>query len=340
MKAAVYHAPYNVTGEEVEKPKAGAGEILVKMKACGICGSDLHTYRLGLYTEAITKAVPQGFIPGHEFAGDVVEVGEGVEGIAVGERVMAITMGAMAEYVVVTPAMLNFTVYKLSPEISYEEAATLEPLATSLHCTKLGKPANGEQVVILGAGIIGLGIVQCLKAMGVNLKKLIVADVAENRLEMAKKLGATDVINVSKVNFVEKVTELVGTVPLAFFPTVTTPAVDLAYDAVGYIKDNPAPPAIEQALNVVREWGRIVVVGAYEAPVTAELSGLFAKQINIQGSYAYNLPDEMIECIEFIRSKKIDRNVLITHTFPLDQAKEAYDTQDKAGKSVKVVFKA
>ncbi len=340
MKAAVYHAPYNVTGEEVEKPKAGAGEILVKMKACGICGSDLHTYRLGLFTEEITKEVPQGRIPGHEFAGDVVEVGEGVEGIAVGDRVMALAMGGMAEYVVVSPAMLNFTVYKLPPEVSYEDAATLEPLCTSLHCTKLGKPANGEQIVVFGAGIIGLGIVQCLKALGVEPKKLIVADVAENRLEMAKKLGATDVINVGKVNFVEKATELVGTIPLAFFPTQTTPGVDLAYDAVGYIKDNPNPPAIEQALNVVREWGRIVVVGAYEAPVTADLTGLFAKQINVQGSYAYTLPDEVLEGLELIRARKVDRSVLITHTFPLDQAKEAFDTQDNAGKSVKVVFKA
>jgi len=339
MKAAIFHGPYNVTSEEVDKPRAGPGEILVKMKACGICGSDLHTYRLGLFREEITKAVPQGRIPGHEFAGDVVEVGEGVEGISVGDRVMALAIGGMAEFVVVTPAILNFTVYKLPPEVSYDEAATLEPLATSLHCTKLGKPANGEQVVVFGAGIIGLGIVQCLKAMGTNLKKLIVADVAENRLEMAKKLGATDVINVSKVNFVEKVTELVGTSTIALIPTLTTPSVDLVYDAVGYIKDNPAPPAIEQALNVVREWGRVVVVGAYEAPVTVDLTGLFAKQVTIQGSYAHDIPDDVHEALELIRDRKVDRNALITQEFPLDQAKEAYDTQDKAGKSVKVIFK-
>jgi len=340
MKAAVYHAPYNVTGEEVEKPQAGPGEILVKMKACGICGSDLHTYRLGLFQDEITKAVPQGRIPGHEFAGDVVEVGAGVEGISVGDRVMALAVGGMAEYVVITPAALNLTVYKLPPEVSYEEAATLEPMATSLHCAKLGTPVNGEQVVIFGAGIIGLGILQSLKALGVDLKKIIVADMADNRLEMARKLGATDVINVGKVDFAEKVMELAGPAPpILLLPLVTSPNVDLVYDAVGYIKDNPAPPALEQALNVTREWGRIVVVGVYEGPMMLDPMAMVAKQIKIQGSYAYNLPDELLEALELIRAKKVDRNALITHVFPLEKAKEAFETQANTGASVKVIFK-
>jgi threonine dehydrogenase-like Zn-dependent dehydrogenase len=253
---------------------------------------------------------------------------------------MALAAGGMAEYVVVTPAVLNFTVYKLPPEVSYEEAATLEPMATSLHCTKLGAPANGEQVVVFGAGIIGLGIIQCLKAMGVDLKKLIVADVADNRLEMAKKLGATDVINVSKTDLVEKVMVLAGPAPpILLLPTVTSPNVDLVYDAVGYIKDNTAPPVLEQALNITREWGRIAVVGVYEGPIMLDPMAMVAKQIKIQGSYAYNLPDELLEALELIRAKKVDRNALITHVFPLEKAKEAFETQANAGASVKVIFK-
>ena len=90
---------------------------------------------------------------------------------------------------------------------------------------------------------------------------------------------------------------------------------------------------------MVREWGRVVVVGAYEAPVTVDLTGLFAKQVTIQGSYAHDIPDDVHEALELIRDRKVDRNALITQEFPLDQAKEAYDTQDKAGKSVKVIFK-
>jgi threonine dehydrogenase-like Zn-dependent dehydrogenase len=340
MKAAVYHAPYNVTGEEVEKPQAGPMEILIKVKACGICGSDLHTYRLGLFTEEITKAVPQGRIPGHEFSGDVVEVGPGVEGIEVGDRVAALTWGAMAEYAIVTPAILNFLVYKLAPEVGYEEAATTEPLANSLHAARMGTPANGEQVVIFGAGIIGLGIIQCIKALGVDLQKLIVVDTSEKRLEVAKRLGATDVINPTQVNVIEKITEIVGTVPMMYAPTVQIPAVDLVYDAVGSVKESKAPPVIEQALVLAREHGRIVVVGAFEIPVTVDLNLLITKQVKIFGSFAFKLPEEFMEALDLIRAKKVDRNILISHEFPFEKAKEAFETQAKSGESVKVIFKA
>ena len=339
MKAAVYHGPYDMTGEDVEKPQAGPMDILVKVKACGICGSDLHTYKLGLFPE-ITKEVPQGRIPGHEFSGDVAEVGPGVEGIEVGDRVTALAMGAMAEYVIVTPAILNFLVFKLAPGVGYEEAATNEPLATSLHAAKMGKPTNGEQAVIFGAGIIGLGIIQCIKAMGVELKKLIVVDMSEKRLEVAKKLGATDVINLTKVNVIEKIMEIAGTVPMRFAPTVLLPDIDLVYDAVGYIKGSTAPPVIETALMITREGGRIVVVGAFEAPVTVDLNPLFSKEVKIFGSFGYEIPGEFMEALELIREKKVDRNVLISHEFPFEKAKEAYETQAKAEESVKVIFKA
>jgi len=337
MKAAVFHGPRNISTEEVEIPRVGPLEILVRVKATGICGSDLHTYKLGIFPEW-SKAIPEGLLMGHEFAGDVVEIGPGVEEINVGDRVTAVAVGALAEYVLVTPALLNFLVYKLPPEVSYEEAATVEPLATSLHATKLGAPANGETVVVFGAGIIGLGIVQSLKAMGVDLKRLIVVDVSDFRLEVARKLGATDVVNAGKVDPVEKITELVGTIPFMFQPQILTPAVDVVYDAVGYIQDNPAPPAVEKALALVREYGRLVLVGAHEAPVTVYLQTVVLKQLKICGSFAY-LPDDILEGIEYIRAGKMDRKSLVTHTFPLDKAKEAFETQLKTGESVKVIFK-
>ena len=336
MKAAVFHGPRNVTTQDVEIPKVGPLEILVKVKACGICGSDLHTYKLGIFREW-SKEIPQGLLMGHEFGGDVAEVGPGVEGIDVGDRVTAIAFGAMAEYVLVTPALLNFLVYKLPPEVSYEEAATMEPLATSIHATKLGAPANGETVVIIGSGIIGLGIVQSLRAMGVELKKLIVVDVSDFRLEVARKLGATDVVNAGKVDPVEKITELVGTIPFMFQPQILAPAVDVVYDAVGYIKDNPAPPAVGTALELVREFGRLVLVGAHEAPVSVYLQPAVLKQVRINGSFAY-MPEDIIEGLEYMRTGKIDRKSLITHTFPIDKAKEAFETQLITGESVKVVL--
>ena len=337
MKAAVFHGPRDVRFQEVEKPQAGPLEILVKVRASGICGSDLHTYKLGMFPEW-SKTIPEGLLMGHEFAGEVVELGTGVEGIAVGDRVTAIAVGAMAEYVLVTPALLNFLVYKLPPEVSYEEVATLEPLATSLHATKLGSPAKGETVVVIGAGIIGLGIVQSLKAMGLELKKLIVADVSDFRLEMAKRLGATDVVNVSQVDLVEKITEIAGILPFMFQPQILAPAVDVVYDAVGYIKDNPAPPAVTKALEIVREHGRLVLVGAHEAPVSVYLQTAVLKQLKIFGSFAY-LPDDIIEGLEYIRNGRIDRKSLVTHTFPLEKAQDAFETQLNTREAVKVVFK-
>ncbi len=339
MKAAVLRGPYDAAGLEVEKPQAGPGEILIKVKACGICGSDLHTYKLGLFPE-ISKEVPQGRIPGHEFAGDVVEVGPGVEGIAVGDRVTALTMGAMAEYVIVSPAVPDFLVFKLPPEVGYEEAATNEPLATSLHAAKMGAPANGEQAVIFGAGIIGLGIIQCIKAMGVQLQTLIVVDTSEKRLAMAKTLGATHVINAAQGNVIEKITEIVGTTPNAFTPTVLVPNVDLIFDAVGYIKERQGQAVFEQALILAREHGRIVVVGAFEAPVTVDLNPLFGKQLKVFGSLGYDIPAEFMEALEILRAKKVDRKILISHEFPFEKAKEAFETQAKSGESVKVIFKA
>jgi 2-desacetyl-2-hydroxyethyl bacteriochlorophyllide A dehydrogenase len=337
MKAAVFHGPRDVVVEEVQKPQAGPLEILVKVKASGICGSDLHTYKLGIFPEW-SKAIPEGLIMGHEFGGDVVEVGPGVEGIAVGDRVTAVASGAMAEYVIVTPALLDFLVYKLPPGVSYEEAATVEPLATSLHATKLGAPANGETVVIIGAGIIGLGIVQSLKAMGLELKKIIVVDVSDYRLEVAKKLGATDVVNIRTTDPVERVAEIAGTLPFMFQPEIIAPAVDVVYDAVGFIKDNPAPPAIDRALSFVREHGRVVLVGAHEDALSVNLQRAVLKQLKIFGSFAY-LPDDIIEGIEYIRTDKIDRKSLVTHTFPLEKAREAFETQLITGESVKVVFR-
>jgi 2-desacetyl-2-hydroxyethyl bacteriochlorophyllide A dehydrogenase len=340
VKAAVLRGPYDAAGLEVEKPQAGPGKILIKVKACGICGSDLHTYKLGLFPE-ITKEVPQGRIPGHEFSGDVVEVGPDVQGIEVGDRVTAIGIwGGMAEYVTAAPALLNLLIYKLSPEIGYEEAATTEPLATSLHAAKMGKPANGEQAVIFGAGIIGLGIIQCIKALGVALKKLIVVDTSDKRLEMAKKLGATDVINLTKVDVVEKIAEVAGTVPMRFVPTVLLPDVDVVYDAVGYVKGSTAPPVVDTALKITKEGARIVVVGAFEAPVTVDLNPLFGKEVKIFGSFGFEIPGEYMEALDLIREKKVDRNVLISHTFPFEKAKEAFETQVNTGESVKVIFKA
>jgi (R,R)-butanediol dehydrogenase/meso-butanediol dehydrogenase/diacetyl reductase len=338
MKAACYHGPMNITTEELEKPKIESYEILVKVKVCGICGSDLHMYKLGLFNEALCRQTKKGGIPGHEFSGEVVEVGSHVQGFAVGDRVAAIFHGGMAEYAPV-PVLPGLTVIKLPPEVEFEEAATLEPLANSLHAAMKANPAKGENAVVFGAGIIGLGVIQCLKALEVNLNKLLSVDVSDRRLELAKQLGADEIINASVDDTVEKAKELTGSTPMLVAPTEFTANVDIVYDCVGYIKDRPEPQVIQQAINMVREFtGRIVIHGAFEDSVTLDLMPLVAKQANIFGSFGFS-PEELAQALELIRTKRVDRQCLISHEFSLDKASEAFATQLRVEDSVKVIVK-
>ena len=338
MKAAVFYGPRDVRVEEVEMPKIQDNEILVKVKACGICGSDLHMYKQGLFIDTLCRPLKKGGIPGHEFSGDVVKVGKKVRKIKEGDRVAAISNGAMAEYIPV-PYVRGFTVHKLPPEVSYEEAATLEPLANSFHATLKANPSKGENIVIFGIGAIGLGIIQCLKALELEINKIIAVDISDSRLELARQLGVDGVINANKDDPFEKIVDFVGSIPLTIIPTISIPKVDIAYDCVGYIKDFPGNPVIQQAINIVRDFkGRVIVHGLFEKNVTLDLQPLVGKQISIIGSYGC-LPSEIKQAIELIQLKKIDRSKIISHEFPLDQAKKAFETQCNINESIKVLIK-
>jgi len=338
MKAAVFYGPRDIRTEEVEKPGIEDNEILVKVKACGICGSDLHMYKLGLFSELLCRQLKKGGIPGHEFSGEVAKVGKKVRRLKEGDRVAAIYNGGMAEFTPV-PVFQGFNVHTLLPEVSYEEAATLEPLANSVHAALRANPSKGENAVIFGAGAIGLGIIQYLKALEVGLNKLIVVDISDYRLKVAKQLGADEVINASVDVPNEKILEFVGSVPLMFLPTITTPAVDIVYDCVGYIKEHPGTPVIQQAINMVRELrGRVLVHGMFEENVNLDLLPMVGKQVNVIGSFGFT-PSDIKQALELIQSKKIDRSKIISHELPLDQAKEGFETQCNVNESVKVLIK-
>lgn len=338
MRAAVFHGARDVRTVEVPKPAIKANQILVRVKACGICGSDLHMYKLGLFSEMLCQETPGGGIPGHEFAGEVAEVGSLVEGVEVGERVAAFAMGGMAEYVPVT-VIPGFNVQPIPDEISDDEAATLEPLANSLHAALKGNPSRDENAVVFGAGIIGLGIVQCLRALEVDLEKLVVVDVSDRRLGVARDLGADATINAAREAPDGRLRELLGTAPMRFAPGLSTPAVDIVYDCVGYVRDRPEPQVIEQALALVKPGtGRIVVHGVFEAEVTLNLMPMVGKEVSILGSYGFQ-PPEVGQSIELMRTRKVGREGLISHRFPLDRAREAFETACAVEESVKVLLK-
>ncbi|MHA2035765.1 MAG: zinc-dependent alcohol dehydrogenase [Promethearchaeota archaeon] len=338
MKAAVYHGPRDIRTEEVEDPNILDDQILINVKACGICGSDLHLYKWDLYAEGLIRPLEKGGIPGHEFSGVVEKVGSKVSGINEGDRVVAITYGGMAEYVPVT-VNPGFNVFQLPSEVTFEEAATLEPLSNSYHAMMKGNPAKGENTVIFGAGTIGLGIIQCLKAFDVDTNKNIVIDFSDYRLNIAKQLGADGVINIGKQDPYEEIVRFVGSSPLLRNPEVTIPNVDIIYDCVGYMKEFEDSIALQQAFNLIRpSTGRIVVHGLFEDKVSLDLLLMVWKQIAILGSFAFT-PEEVEKCLELLRTKKIDQSKIITHKFPLDKAKEAFETQCNIEESIKVLIK-
>ena len=221
MKAAVMHGAMDIRTDIVPDPVLEPHGVIIKVKACGICGSDLHVY----------KRDEKGTIFGHEFSGDVVEVGAQVKDITPGMRVTAVGFkpcgecfwckqgkghrcsnmallgyqfpGAMAEYVHVPFAALGRTVFPLPEELSYEEAASVEPLSISYFSVNRAQPKENESIAVIGLGVIGLYAVQVLKSMGVE--KIVASGRRWSRLEAAKKCGADVVIDAAKDDIVPAV---------------------------------------------------------------------------------------------------------------------------------------
>jgi len=339
MKAAIFHSPGNITTEAADKPLIGPSDILVKVESCCICGSDLHMYKLGLFVDNLCRISNAGPIPGHEFSGVVAEVGSKVKGLSKGDRVAAFANGGMAEYVPIRPAFSGMNVFKIPAEISFNEAATLEPLANSIHAAKKGRPAEGENAVVFGAGIIGLGVIQALKILDFGLNRIVAVDVSDKRLEMAACVGADDLVNAGRDDVYARVQALLGVDENFGRPEIRFPKADIVYDCVGYIQDRPEPPVLQQAIMIARpRTGRIVVHGVFEAPLTLDFSIPVFKQLQIIGSFAME-PSDTIEAIELMRSKKVDREALISHEFSLDKTSEAFEMSCTVENSIKVLIR-
>ena len=333
MKAAVFHGSRDIRVEEVETPRLEAGDILIRIRACGICGSDLHTYKYGLFLD-LSGLVNSKRILGHEFSGEIAEVNGQVEGLRVGDRVVTSQSGGNAEYLKI-PAERTLSILPIPPEVSYEEAATNEPLACSLHAVNLASPRDNETIVILGTGIIGLGILQVLKA--VCSAKVIVGDLSDKRLAMARKLGADILINARREDPYQKVLEITGATTIRVLPEPFA-HVDTVFDCAGVSADYAGTPALWDALRIVKENGKVVPVALFEKPLEINPNIIVRKGIKLLGSWGC-LPEEFVQSFGLIRSGKVDRKPLITHEFPLDKAKEAYETQLKTEEAIKVLLK-
>jgi L-iditol 2-dehydrogenase len=285
MKVAMYYDIEIVRVEEHDIPKVGPGEVLVKNKIALTCGTDVKTFLRGhpLFVP------PTAF--GHEAAGEIVEVGPGVEKFKVGDRVVAhnsapcnacsyckvgqnslcednlFNSGAFAEYQKIPARIVRQNMFKISPEISFEDAALLEPLTCAVYGADESNIQFGDVVVVNGAGPLGLMLIRMAYLRGA---KVIATDLSPVRLEMAKKLGAKHVINVSEVeNQVKAVREL------------TDHGADVVIDATGL------PEIWEMCVEMVRKGGLVNWFGGAKpgTKVTLDTKLIHYSQITVKGVF-------------------------------------------------------
>ena len=324
MKAAVQYGLRDIRVEEVETPKLAPGEVLLRVRACGICGTDLHQYKLNMYPELGIPA-GAGIILGHEFSGEVAQLGDGVEGLKVGDRVISSARGGNAEYIRI-PAASRPLIIPFPDSMSFEEGA--------LHSVNLANPKDDETIVVLGMGLIGMGVLQVLKA--VCKARIVAVDVSEKRLNMAKQIGADIVVDAGKINPYEYMLKMTGSTKIPYLEYPVS-GVDTVFDCAGQSADAKGQPPLWQAWQMVKQNGKVVEVALFEKSCNLDLNIITRKGICLFGSWAWST-QEFSSALELIKTGKVDRKPLITHTFPLDEAKQAYETQLNSREAIKVVI--
>ncbi len=326
MKALVYHGPRDLRYEEVATPAPKNGEVLVKVRAVSICGSDLSGYKGG----SAMRVAP--LIMGHEFSGEIAVLGQGVTGMKVGDRVGVVTNlycgkcqdckdgldnvcdnryiigttmkagsynGAMADYVL-APAE---KIMPLPAHVSFNACAMVEPLSISLRATKHLGDIKGKTVAVFGSGPIGLMGIMCLKAFGAA--KIIAIDVLDNRLAMAKKCGATDGIN-SKGEVQAEVRKLTGGL-----------GVDIVFDAAG------VPATVNTGIEIVRNGGTMMLVGMASPKMEIEYKHAVVKELKLLTSYMYTT--EMREGLQMIIDGKLDVRQMVTSVLPMSDGPRIFE---------------
>ena len=319
MKALLLSKYRQLELTQTADPKIAADEVLIRVEACGICGSDVHGY-----DGSSGRRIPP-IVMGHEAAGTIVEVGLEVRGLQAGDRVTLDSTvycgqcpnclrgqinlcdqrqvlgvscgeyrraGAFAEFVA-APARI---VHKLPDSISFPEASMLEAVAVAMHAVSLAEAPPDGSALVIGAGTIGLLILQALRAAGYS--RVFITDVDDTRLKLAKDLGATETI-LADANTLDRISKLTsGT------------GADVALEAVGRTE------TIKSAISSVRKGGTVVLVGNISPEVTIPLQAVVSRQIRLQGSCASS--GEYPRAIELMAKGAINVKPLISAIAPLE----------------------
>jgi len=332
MRVLNIHGVGDVRLDPREAPEAGERDVVVEVKACGICGSDLSYIKLG----GINR--PEGGVTpiGHEAAGEVVAVGNKVTGVSVGQRVIINPMetstyignggpeGAFSDAVRVGDARLGEGLLPIPEGVPYEVAALAEPLAVALHGVNQAEVKPGDKVVVFGCGPIGLGMVLWLVDRGVT--DVVALDLAQERLERALALGARAVINPARENVKARLTELHGPASVMGRAAVAT---DVYLDAAG------APNILRDVIAMAKHKARLVVTAVYMRPVEIDLGAMLTTEMIITTAVAY--PTEMPEVVAALPRLKGKAETLISHRYRFDDVIEALGIAGTA-KSAKVMI--
>lgn len=342
MKVSVMTGIRKVVTEEREIPSIGENDVLIKVMDCGVCGSDIHYYEHGRIGDFV---VEKPMILGHECAGEIVETGKNVTNVKVGDKVAVEPGytcgkcefckkglynlcpdvvflatppydGAFAEYLKYPSDM----VFKLPDNMDTVEGALLEPFCVGLHAVRQSEGKMGDSAVILGSGCIGLCTLLALQASGI--RQVYVVDMIQKRLDMAKKLGATEVILASEKDVIEEIQRVTN-----------GQGVDLVFETAG------AKATTQQTSKLVKRGGTIVLVGMAANPVFEyDFGALQSKEAKLHTVFRYrNLYPSAIEAVS---KGKIPLKEIVTNEYDFDHISEALeDSINKKSEIVKMVIK-
>jgi len=321
MREVNIHGPSDVRVDEVAYPTVGPNDVLMKVAACGVCGSDITFAKFGMQ-----RGEGQPWPLGHEAAGEIVQAGAAVKDIPVGMRALINPMGvadnvignggsegAFADYLVVRNAKLGHSLFEVPGHVSYSHAALVEPLAVALHGVNRSEAGPDSKTVVFGAGPIGLGAVFWLKRRGV--KSIVAVDLSDARLDVARKMGATDVINAGSEDVMESLGKIHGAAPTVIgWPSVGT---DVFIDMAG---GGVAPSVIGMA----KFGARLTLTAIYPTPVALDLQMAVVKELTIVTSVGY--PEELPVVLQTLAEVGDEEMApYVSHTFTFDRFLEAFE---------------
>lgn len=339
MKASRFLGNKTFAVTDLPTPHAGPGELVLRNQVCGVCGTDVHIY----HGEPGSADVNPPVVLGHEYSGEVVEVGEGVTGFAVGDHVtvdpniycghcaycqngkkqlcpsmeaIGVTRdGGFAQYSRI-PASQAF---KLEPTVPWEAAAMAEPLACCLHGIDLAGIQVGDKVCVVGGGAIGLLMVQLAKLSGAS--QIVLSEPNEKRRQVGLQLGANAAIDPTRPDAQEA------------FAQVLDGGANVVIECVGNV------PAVKSAFQFAGKGATVLLFSVPKVDATFDLPlfDVYKKELTIKGSFVN--PDTHARAVALINSGKVDFDPIITHRFPLDQLPEAIAMQ-MSDASIKVVVEA